>query len=402
MSVTDEKLPEGVFRRPDRAGLFGRVRLDGVLRKISLRSVEVEAAKEERDAWANSLRKKAAKTLVAQAKALKAGPSVLWEDVAEVAFAAAAGSGLKPGTLKRYRTSLDTIDPLLRGERVDTITMKRLHRLIKDRRQPRVVEINGRTRGFDTPTNATINRDLSAISLVLEHAVMEDLIEVNHARLISRKKVTKEVRDPKEIPTDADITTFLKNASPEFAHLVRFLAETGCRLLEGVSAQVTDQSLDQAHPFVMLRHTKSNHPRMLRVHPDTAAWLKDLPRTTHVVALPSTTATGKAVRGVPVFWHGSPDDPQPFMNASSNIAQYGRRIEGEIPSFKRFGAHALRHRFAHRKLEQGADLFLLQQHMGHSSIKVTEGYLKTINAAKREAILMGAVGLPVTTLPFKI
>ncbi|MBS7812292.1 tyrosine-type recombinase/integrase [Roseococcus pinisoli] len=363
--------------------------------------MEVEQAKEERDAWANSLRKKAAKSVAAQAKALKAGPSVLWEDVVEAAIGHAEGSGLKPATLKRYRSSLDTIDPLLRGERVDTITMKRLHRLVKERRQPRVVMVAGKEKGFDTPTNATINRDLSAVSLVLEYAVMEGLVDVNHARLISRKKVTKEVRDPKEIPSDEDIATFLKQASPEFANLVRFLVETGCRLLEGVCAQMPDQSLEGAHPFVMVRHTKSNQPRMLRVHPDTAAWLRELPRTTKTVEFPKETATGKAMKGIPVFWHGRPEDPLPFQNASSNIAQYGKRIEGAVPGYRHFGAHALRHRFAHRKLEEGADLFLLQQHMGHSSIKVTEGYLKTINVAKREAALMGAVGLPVTTLPFK-
>jgi integrase len=49
------------------------------------------------------------------------------------------------------------------------------------------------------------------------------------------------------------------------------------------------------------------------------------------------------------------------------------QVEGS--DFARFRIHDLRHAFAVRWLEAGGNIYRLQKHLGHSSIKTTEGYL---------------------------
>jgi len=46
----------------------------------------------------------------------------------------------------------------------------------------------------------------------------------------------------------------------------------------------------------------------------------------------------------------------------------------------RVSAHTFRHTYAVRYLEQGGDLYKLSRLMGHSSVVVTEGYLRAFTA----------------------
>ncbi|HTI15102.1 MAG TPA: tyrosine-type recombinase/integrase [Dictyobacter sp.] len=87
------------------------------------------------------------------------------------------------------------------------------------------------------------------------------------------------------------------------------------------------------------------------------------------------------------------DDPHVFVN------RYGRPltpsgIEQLLIDIKervgitdiRVSAHTFRHTFACMYLEQGGDIYKLSRLMGHSSVEVTEEYLKNFNikAARRE------------------
>ena len=48
-----------------------------------------------------------------------------------------------------------------------------------------------------------------------------------------------------------------------------------------------------------------------------------------------------------------------------------RRLAGKAGIKGRFNPHSLRHAFARRVLQQGADLATVSQLMGHSSVEVT-------------------------------
>lgn len=61
---------------------------------------------------------------------------------------------------------------------------------------------------------------------------------------------------------------------------------------------------------------------------------------------------------------------------------YAKLAAGEITAFKRepFTFHHLRHKHAIVWLREGGNIYLLQQRLGHSSIKQTEEYLKYVTA----------------------
>jgi len=48
----------------------------------------------------------------------------------------------------------------------------------------------------------------------------------------------------------------------------------------------------------------------------------------------------------------------------------------------RVSPHTFRHTFARMYLEQGGELFKLSREMGHSTVQVTEGYLKQFRSAE--------------------
>ena len=51
-----------------------------------------------------------------------------------------------------------------------------------------------------------------------------------------------------------------------------------------------------------------------------------------------------------------------------------------------FSSHDLRHTFATRLLEKGVDIRVVQELLGHSSVKVTERYTHPNKARKYEAV----------------
>jgi integrase/recombinase XerD len=53
---------------------------------------------------------------------------------------------------------------------------------------------------------------------------------------------------------------------------------------------------------------------------------------------------------------------------------------------KRVSFHTLRHSFATHLLEQGVNVRLLQQFMGHTSLKTTSGYLHLVNVDMAKVI----------------
>lgn len=72
----------------------------------------------------------------------------------------------------------------------------------------------------------------------------------------------------------------------------------------------------------------------------------------------------------------SPDGINPYHQ----IQRIFNRIKDQAGIERPVGYHALRHTFATRAVEKGADLPVLQKLLGHSDIKVTMGYIHTSDA----------------------
>lgn len=152
----------------------------------------------------------------------------------------------------------------------------------------------------------------------------------NPARNYDRSMI-RERRDPIQPPTGTDIDAVVEAAPGNLAHLIRFLAETGCCQAEGVSLQW--HNTDFARRTVTLLKTKTDRPRTISMNS------------------PGDTVEGtlrKLVqhKGSPwVFWHA---EGEPYRNVASRFAAPAARISAK------FRCHDLRHAFAIRWLQAGA------------------------------------------------
>ena len=63
-------------------------------------------------------------------------------------------------------------------------------------------------------------------------------------------------------------------------------------------------------------------------------------------------------------------------------------------TFRPFRFHDLRHKFAVDALRSGMGIYDLQQHLGHSSVQVTELYLAFLTAEEQAAARKGSAQKP--------
>lgn len=228
--------------------------------------------------------------------------------------------GVKPTTAERYRVSFRQIDPYLKGATLDMISRERLSQIIDERRA-------------EGATNATIRRDLTAISRVLAHAVSKGMTETNAAATYDRRLI-RERSAPLSIPTDDQIAVACTMMPPEWSALVRFLRGTGMRLGEALRARWTD--LRGNH--LTIGRTKNDRPRTIEVSPSV---------------LPVKT-------GVRLFEAIAEDS----VLASR---RYGN-LRPTRPAMPRFRLHDLRHAYAIDQIRSGRDIYDLSHHLGHSSL----------------------------------
>ncbi len=247
---------------------------------------------------------------------------------------------VKDSTATRYLVSFRMVDPFLRGLWVDQIGRRTIADMVASRKKAGA-------------TNATIKRDLTAISRVLASCMAWDLAETNAAKDYDRSMV-KERRDPIVPPTDEAVEEMIARCQGNFARLVRFLAQTGMRQQEAV--QLEWRQFNKASGAITLYKTKNGRPRTITLSP---------------AAVGTISGTVRHLKSPFVFWQG--DDGQPYANFSSRFAliNSGQKTKADLA----FRCHDLRHRFAIKELESGRDIYDLSKHLGHSSVKVTEIYL---------------------------
>ncbi|MGL5839648.1 MAG: tyrosine-type recombinase/integrase [Sphingorhabdus sp.] len=257
-------------------------------------------------------------------------------------------------TFRRYLVSLNQCSKWLENKPLTEIDGPHLRTIIKERR-------------LAGTTNATIKRDLTAISSVLNAAIDEDWIEVNHALMLNRRRIP-ERRDPIILPTLRSIE-LIRMALPRWlADMMDLADETGMRQDEIVRLQWSVIKLDQDQ--ATLHKTKRKKIRTIEFNERAMDILRGQSRT------PLTDL---------VFWHG---DGRPFEWVSSRFGAVARKVAQSNGQFVRFRFHDLRHNFAVRFLEERrGSLHDLQKLLGHKSIKTTEQYLEHLTPAQQRFAL---------------
>jgi integrase/recombinase XerD len=330
-----------------RNGIYwARFKVRGIEYRKSLRTRSVAKAEQ---------RMKAARQEVEDQVYFGASEAVSWPAAVVAWDEAIKRSGKRPATMARYLMSLTQLRPWLDGRDVQKVDMDLLREIVKARRK--------------IVSNATVRRDLTAISSVLDHAIDEGWIEENPARMFDRRRLS-EKRDPIVLPQPGAIEAVLALAS-RFTDMAALARETGMREEEIASLRHTQ--IDRDRMAASLTHTKGRRAR-------------EVPLTS--VALEIIDRQPQFLRSPFVFWRGAGER---FINVASQFhATMKRAARNAAQPIARFRFHDLRHLFAVEYLRQGrGTIYELQQILGHASIKTTEAYLSYLTPAEKLAAMHG-------------
>jgi integrase/recombinase XerD len=256
--------------------------------------------------------------------------------------------------------------PFLEGLYLDQIDSRKVKEIVQARRDAGV-------------SIATIRRDLTALSSVLEFAIDEGDRDDDDNPALFRLKRLKERRDPIVLPDHSFIEHVIGRASPAMRGLIRAALVTGCRLSELTTAHRSQLDHDRRQLTVT---GKGNKLRVIDLDGGGYEVLRALPARLGCNWL---------------FWH---HDGSPFTGAAVAFHELVRRVikeayngaqaRGEpIPTLRPFRFHDLRHRHAVDWLKDGRSIYDLQKRLGHTSVKTTEVYLSHLTPDETRAAMYG-------------
>jgi len=335
---------ENLYKRGDIWWL--RTTIRGVEHRESLRTGDVKTARRLRD-------RKLEEIKAARWRGERRRP---WLEVV-TAWAEHEFSNLAPTTAARYADSLAKARPHLERYAIDEIDGRVIAALIAARK------------GEVSP--ATIRRDLTAVSSVLDYAEEEGWREGNPT--LSKRRLIRELRDPIILPQLAEIDTIICAASRAFGALILAARLTGCRQNELVT--VPRKGFNRAAGTLEVIG-KRNKRRVIPLSVEASA---------HISAQP--VALGSNL----IFCR---EDGSPFTQAASDFTHLRRAvIAREVKAareFTRFRFHDLRHFYAVEYLRNGGSIYDLSKILGHTSVKTTEIYLEFLTPEEVERAKRGS------------
>lgn len=294
-----------------------------------------------------------------------AGP-IAWPD-AVVSWSERASGSLGQNSYDRYLCSLRQVRGHLDALSVQEVTADVLKDLIKARRRAGV-------------KNATIRRDLTAISSVLDNAADEGWIADNPVAGLNRRRIVPEKTVRIVLPQDASVALVFARLPDRIRDLCDFTRETGLRLDEVTSLR--HAAIDRIERTITVEKGKGDK---VRVVPLTAAAEAITDRQPRYIGKPW------------VFWQGKGER---ITGVSSRLGAFMRRVARkaaqEDVEFYPFSHHDFRHLFAVEYLRsQRGSIYDLQGELGHGTITVTERYLAfltpdQVKAAKSTVAQRGA------------
>lgn len=370
------KAPKGCFWRGDT--LYGRIQVGGNDIKWSLRTDDPEVAKNRRRAERER-----------QVAIFRYGDARRTLAEAMDAWAAFQVEQVSCKTFTRYMSSLGVLAPKLEGLYLDEVTRDLVGDIVKWRRETAMVPA-----GKKHPiiaTIATIKRDLTALSSVMDWCVDEGWRDDNPVLAWlkpggRRKSRLKERRDPIVLPEVSHINMVIAAAPGLKASLITAAAKTGARLDELVNAD--RHHLDRERRQLMVIG-KRNKLRVIDLvdGPDDFGWevLSRLPVSLETKAL---------------FWHRreakkrsrrgqQPAERYSQLNFDRLVERVAKQSQKQQHEFRSFRFHDLRHFHAVQWLKSGRSIYVLQQRLGHTSVKTTEMYLAYLTPEEKQRVMLG-------------
>ena len=192
-------------------------------------------------------------------------------------------------------------------------------------------------------------------------------------------KVLDRFRIPKEKKLPSVLTVLEVKRIMHAINKPRFYAyfwtvySCGLRLNEALALQIGD--IDSERMRIHVHRGKGAKDRFVPLPHSTLRVLRDYWKTHRHAKLlfPKTNQKGVVV-----------ERTRQTMNEST-VQGALRRVVIDLKFTRNISIHCLRHSYATHLLEAGVNLRLLQQYLGHSSLKTTSRYLHLTNAGQADA-----------------
>jgi integrase/recombinase XerD len=260
-------------------------------------------------------------------------------------------------TFTRYCCSLLQIVDHLEGKKLTQVN-KALVAEIVDARSREV-------------TTATIKRDLGALSSVMEFACARDWCESNPVLPWLRR--LKERRDPICEPRDQDIALVIARARGMWPYIVEAALRTGIR--QDALLGLRRDAISARGELTVV--DKGNKLRVVTLNEDDRAFFARIPVFAGKPWLFWRTADKRVRTGSE---RAATLVGDPIEDAGPAFAREMHRVESWARAngveFRAFRFHDLRHKFAIEYMRRGGSIYSLQQTMGHSTVRMTEQYLR--------------------------
>lgn len=193
-------------------------------------------------------------------------------------------------------------------------------------------------------------------------------------KVLDRFRIPKEKKLP-NVLTALEVKRIMHAIrQPRFQAYFWTVYSCGLRLNEALALQVGD--VDSERMRIHIHRGKGAKDRLVPLPEATLQVLRDYWKTHRHLKLlfPKTNQKGVVVVNT-----------RQTMSEST-VQGALRRIVIELKFARRISIHCLRHSYATHLLEAGVNLRLLQQYLGHSSLKTTSRYLHLTNAGQESAV----------------
>jgi integrase/recombinase XerD len=249
-------------------------------------------------------------------------------------------------TAMRYIVSMGQLKPYLTSIMLDEVNAKLLSSIVEDRRKK--------------VTDATIKRDLLALSSVIKYAGGKGWIDSNPVLSWLALDQVNEKETLIVLPRAEDIALVKQRAAAMIGHLIDAAIVTGARQDELATAERAN--IDHKHKTFTVVGKRNKRRTIPLDRFDAYRVLTDVP-----------TYVGSPV----LFWH---DKGEAYSTLSGQfyrvVEETAKWAKREKVDFKKFTFHSLRHLYAINSLKDGMSIYTLQSRLGHTSVATTERYLR--------------------------
>lgn len=223
-------------------------------------------------------------------------------------------------------------------------------------------------------SNATISRNVASMKAFYRYLLKHKLVEENIAdNLVAPKVEKKEI----SVLSESEVETLL--SQPNLSDLkgqrdkamLEVLYSTGIRVTELVSLNISDLNINAAH----IKVKKKSKERIIPLGNTTIKYLKEY------------------VENVRPLLIKVEDEPSLFINANGQkMTRQGfwkilKQYKEQAKIDKELTPHTIRHSFAVHMLQNGAEIKLVQELLGHTDVASTLMYTHVADMKLRDEYL---------------